>query len=254
MFLNPRLVGYVPNPPPHVGWTSTGIHIQSFLDVANDDTPLHAEALVHFGVGSAAGPSRAVQDLRRMKSLLVAAGVWSPIRTCSRVRDQSLTRGRGDNPELGAQALEQIGGVLAAPVGVEDHTFDVAAPEGHGLAQRRFRFRVLGRALQEVPSGAGETADEVVAVDSGCCTSLDDSLELGTCQSSALLPRRVDPTGRAASNNRWSGLARRLRRTPRQFPGENSPDLPAALLLSLESSQGTEKPESSEPGRRSPGM
>jgi len=35
---------------------------------------------------------------------------------------------------------------------------------------------------------------------------------------------------------------------------ENSPDLPAALLLSLESSQGTEKPESSEPGRRSPGM
>ena len=61
-------MGYVPNPPPHVGWASTGIHIQSFLDVANDDTPLHAEALVHFGVGSAAGPSRAVQDLRRMKS------------------------------------------------------------------------------------------------------------------------------------------------------------------------------------------
>ena len=47
---------------------------------------------------------------------------------------------RLDDPELGAQALEQVGGVLAAPVGVEDHTFDVAAPDGHGLA-RRFRFR-----------------------------------------------------------------------------------------------------------------
>ena len=154
MFLNPRLVGYVPNPPPHVGWASTGIHIQSFLDVANDDTPLHAEALVHFGVGSAAGsfPSRARPP--KDEILLVAAGVWSPIRTCSRVRDQSLTRGRGDNPEPRAQALVQVGGVLAAPVGVEDHTFDVAAPDGHGLA-RRFRFRVLGRTLQEVASSAG---------------------------------------------------------------------------------------------------
>src|SRR5260370_29589548 len=126
-------MGYVPNPPPHVGWASTGIHIQSFLDVTNDDTPLHAEALVHFGVGSAAGsfPSRARPP--KDEILLVAAGVWSPIRTCSRVRD--------------------------------------ACGERHGSS-----------------------------------------------------------------------------------PGANSPDLPAALLLSLESSQGTEKPESSEPGRRSPGM
>ena len=63
MFLGPRLVSYVLDHPPHVGWASTGIHIQSFRDVAIDDTPLHAEAPVHFGVGSAAGPSRAVQDL-----------------------------------------------------------------------------------------------------------------------------------------------------------------------------------------------
>jgi hypothetical protein len=253
VFLNPRLVGYVPNPPPHVGWASTGIHIQSFLDVANDDTPLHAEALVHFGVGSAAGsfPSRARPP--KDEILLVAAAVWSPIRTCSRVRDQSLTRGRGDNPEPRAQALVQVGGVLAAPVGVEDHTFDVAAPDGHGLA-RRFRFRVLGRTLQEVASSAGETADEVVVVDSGSCTSLDDSLELGTCQSSALLPRRVDPTGRAVSNNRWSGLARRLRRTPRQFPRREQPRSSCGPPTVAGEQSGHQKPESSEPGRRSPGM
>jgi hypothetical protein len=209
VFLNPRLVGYVPNPPPHVGWASTGIHIQSFLDVANDDTPLHAEALVHFGVGSAAGsfPSRARPP--KDEILLVAAGVWSPIRTCSRVRDQSLTR---------------------------------------------FRVRVLGRTLQEVASSAGETADEVVVVDSGSCTSLDDSLELGTCQSSALLPRRVDPTGRAVSNNRWSGLARRLRRTPRQFPRREQPRSSCGPPTVAGEQSGHQKPESSEPGRRSPGM
>ena len=77
MFLGPRLVSYVLDPPPHVGWASTGIHIQSFLNVANDDTPLHAEALVHFGVGSAAGsfPSRA----RPPKDEIPVGGRWGVV-------------------------------------------------------------------------------------------------------------------------------------------------------------------------------